>query len=62
MELPKVAVIITNYNYGKYVIEAIRSALNQDYEGDIRIVVVDDGSSDGSWEMLNEHFEDDWSE
>ena len=44
MELPKVAIIISNYNYGKYVVEAIKSALNQDYEGDIRIVVVDDGS------------------
>ena len=61
MELPKVAIIISNDNYGKYVVEAIKSALNQDYEGDIRVVVVDDGSSDGSWEMLNEHFEDDWT-
>ena len=52
MELPKVAIIISNYNYGKYVVEAIKSALNQDYEGDIRIVVVDDGSSDDSLQVV----------
>ncbi len=52
MSLPNVAVIITNYNYGDYVLDAISSALEQDYEGRMRIYVIDDGSSDGSWEKL----------
>ena len=51
-DLPKVAVIISNYNYGKYVLDAIDSALAQDYKGDLRVYVVDDGSSDNSWEKL----------
>ena len=53
MVLPKVAVIISNYNYGEFVLEAIHSALDQDYEGDLRVFVVDDGSSDDSWEKIS---------
>jgi glycosyltransferase involved in cell wall biosynthesis len=52
MSLPNVAVIISNYNYGDYVLDAVSSALEQDYEGQFRIYVVDDGSSDGSYEKL----------
>jgi len=51
---PKVAIIIANYNYENYVIKAINSALNQTYNGDLRIYVVDDGSSDSSWEKISE--------
>ena len=49
MVLPKVAVIISNYNYGEFVLEAIHSALDQDYKGELRVFVLDDGSSDDSW-------------
>ena len=52
MELPNVAVVISNYNYGDYVLDAIDSALKQDYEGEVRVYVVDDGSSDGSYEKV----------
>lgn len=52
MTLPRVAVIISNYNYGDYVLDAVDSALKQDYEGDLRVYVLDDGSSDGSYEKL----------
>ena len=54
MNKPKVAIIITNYNYGDYIIAAIDSALHQDYDGDIRVYVVDDGSSDNSWDLISE--------
>jgi glycosyltransferase involved in cell wall biosynthesis len=50
---PNVAIIITNYNYGDYVINAINSAINQNYGGNIRVYVVDDGSSDNSWELIS---------
>ena len=50
---PNVALIITNYNYGRYVIEAINSGINQTYEGNVRVYVVDDGSSDDSWEKIS---------
>ena len=50
---PNVAIICTNYNYGEYVMDAISSALNQDYAGPLRVYVVDDGSSDDSWEKIS---------
>ena len=48
---PKVSAIIPNYNYAQYVGEAIDSVLDQTYPN-IEVVVVDDGSSDGSREIL----------
>ena len=51
---PKIAIIIANYNYENYIMKAINSALNQTYEGEIRVYVVDDGSSDSSWDKISE--------
>lgn len=53
--LPKVAIVVANYNYGNYIIPAIESIVNQTYEGEIRIYVVDDGSSDDSWEKISNY-------
>lgn len=49
--------LINNYNYGRYVIEAVESALRQTTPFD-EIVVVDDGSTDGSVDLLRENFAD----
>jgi glycosyltransferase involved in cell wall biosynthesis len=48
---PKLAVVIPCYNYESFVERAIRSVLDQDRH-DCELVVVDDGSSDGSWEAI----------
>jgi glycosyltransferase involved in cell wall biosynthesis len=50
--LPKVAIICANYNYGRYIVAAMNSIINQTYEGELRLYVVDDGSSDDSWEKI----------
>ena len=50
--LPKVAIICANYNYGDYIIPAIESIIGQTYKGELRLYVVDDGSSDDSWEKI----------
>lgn len=47
--------VINNYNYRPYVAEAIDSALQQTRPFD-RIVVVDDGSTDGSQELLRAQY------
>ncbi|WOH53655.1 glycosyltransferase family 2 protein [Bradyrhizobium sp. sBnM-33] len=49
---PKLAVVISCYNYEPFVERAIRSVLNQT-RGDCEVVVVDDGSTDGSWEVIS---------
>lgn len=48
----QVSIIITNYNYGKYLRGAIQSALDQTTL--CEIVVVDDGSSDNSSDVIRE--------
>jgi hypothetical protein len=50
-EFPLVSIIISNYNYERFIREAVDSALNQTYPK-IEIVVVDDGSTDGSYEII----------
>jgi glycosyltransferase involved in cell wall biosynthesis len=47
----KVSIIINNYNYGQFLAAAIDSALAQSY-AHCEVVVVDDGSTDGSHEII----------
>jgi glycosyltransferase involved in cell wall biosynthesis len=48
---PLVSVLINNYNYGRFLRDAIDSALNQTYRN-LEVVVVDDGSTDNSREII----------
>ena len=45
-------IIITSYNYDRYIRESVESALNQDFSGDYEIIVVDDHSSDNTLNIL----------
>jgi Glycosyl transferase family 2 len=51
---PLVSILINNYNYGRFLGEAIDSALNQRYPR-VEVVVVDDGSTDNSRDIINEY-------
>jgi glycosyltransferase involved in cell wall biosynthesis len=49
-----VSIIISNYNYAHFLPEAIESALNQIHEH-VEIIVVDDGSTDSSHEIIESY-------
>jgi len=49
-----VSIIINNYNYERFLAEAIDSALAQTYE-DVEVIVVDDGSTDNSRQIIAEY-------
>lgn len=53
-KLPLVTVITTVYNRADLVDETILSVLNQDYPN-IEYIVLDDGSTDNSWQVLQKY-------
>ena len=55
---PKVSVILPVYNVGKYLRQALDSLINQTLK-EIEIICVNDGSSDDSYEILEEYKEKD---
>ncbi len=55
---PRVSIILPTYNRAGCVGEALQSALAQEYP-DVEVVLVDDGSTDGTLEMVRRRFGDD---
>src|SRR6266404_6343268 len=51
---PQVSIIIDNYNYGRFLGQAIESALDQAYSR-TEVIVVDDGSTDNSREVISRY-------
>lgn len=52
MKIPLVSVICICYNHEKFLEESIISVINQSYEN-IEVFIIDDASTDGSWEIIN---------
>jgi glycosyltransferase involved in cell wall biosynthesis len=52
---PLISILIPNYNYIKYVATAVDSALAQTYPN-VEVIVSDNCSTDGAWELLNERY------
>lgn len=54
--MAKFSIIIPLYNCKKYIIEALESAVNQDYQ-DFEVVVINDGSTDGSEKLIEPYLD-----
>jgi glycosyltransferase involved in cell wall biosynthesis len=50
---PLVSIIIPCYNNQSFIQDAIASAINQTYNH-IEVIVIDDGSTDGSLEIIKQ--------
>ncbi len=48
---PKVSIVITCYNYGKYISQCLRSVLDQTFT-DFEAIIINDGSTDDSEEKI----------
>jgi glycosyltransferase involved in cell wall biosynthesis len=55
---PDVSIIIPSYNRLPIIKEALNSVLSQEYNGITEIIVVDDGSEDGTPECIAEQYPD----
>jgi glycosyltransferase involved in cell wall biosynthesis len=58
MKQPSISVMMPVYNAERYVGGAIESILNQDF-ADFELLIINDGSTDGSLEILREYAEQD---
>ena len=53
-KLPKLSIIIPNYNYGNYIEETILSVINQNYPN-TELIIIDGGSTDDSIEIIKKY-------
>jgi glycosyltransferase involved in cell wall biosynthesis len=51
---PLVSILVSNYNYARYIEAAIQSALGQTYSN-IELIICDDGSTDNSVSVIQEY-------
>ncbi len=53
---PGVSVIVPAFNEGKVILGTIESLLAQEYRGPVEVIVVDDGSADGTYRIARDAF------
>jgi len=52
--MPKISVVLVNYNHSRYLDERIQSLLNQTYR-DFELIIIDNGSTDNSVEVIRKY-------
>lgn len=58
MNIPKISVIVPVYNRERYIEKCIDSIISQTLK-EIEIIIVNDGSTDGSLEKIKKYEKDD---
>jgi glycosyltransferase involved in cell wall biosynthesis len=51
---PLVSILVSNYNYGHFIGDTIKSALDQTYSN-LELIICDDGSTDNSVQIIEEY-------
>lgn len=54
MQPPLISIVIDNFNYARFLVQSIDSALAQTYSR-IEVIVVDDASTDGSRDVIGQY-------
>ena len=49
------SIILVSYNEVSYIREAIESCINQKIDTDFEVIIGDDGSTDGSIDVIKEY-------
>ena len=58
-QMKQVTIVIPNYNGMKYIRECLQTVLSQEKDTpDYCVLVVDNGSTDGSWQMVEQEFKE----
>lgn len=55
MNRPLLSIVIANYNYGRFIEEAIRSVVAQDMGDKVELIICDGGSSDNSVDVVKQY-------
>lgn len=55
--MPKISIILVNYNYAHYLDERIQSLLNQTFT-DFELIIIENGSTDNSLEVIKKYLSD----
>ncbi len=55
---PPVSVVVPAYNEGRVILKTVRSLLGQQYSGPFEIIVVDDGSTDNTYQVVRDAYPD----
>lgn len=55
MQCPLLSIVIANYNYGRFLEEAIRSILTQDLPDKVELIICDAASTDNSVEVIKKY-------
>ena len=52
--LPRISIVVPNYNYGRFIEKTLQSILAQDYPN-LELIVVDGGSTDESVDIIRRY-------